>query len=145
MTDPRRGARVTTQRRRHGRMIAALLSVTIAAGITTSLSGCSFFGETVNKQFSAQDNLANQREAAIDFIGVHPEVNAITFTKEGGVSGSGTWAANALVSVGGTQYQAILGLGVGSTSWQPWPSQSATTTPSPVTLTYSDGTSEELK
>jgi hypothetical protein len=120
-----------------------VLALTIAAGITTGLSGCSIFGGIVNQQQST--NLANQRKAAITFIDAHPEVEAITFTRDGSVSGSGTWAANAVVFVGKLRYEAILGIGIGSTSWEPWPSQSPAPSPAPVTLTYSDGTSEILK
>jgi len=133
-----------TRRPRCGRIVGAALAVIIGAVITTGLSGCSIFGGIVNQQLSTEQNLAKQRKAAAEFVGAHPDVEAITFTREGSVSGSGTWAANAFVLVGDRRYEAILGIGIGSTSWEPWPSQTPSPTAIPVTVTYSDGTSEVL-
>lgn len=134
---------MTLHPRLHRPVARAALVTVIAAAITTGLGGCSIDGGKMNHQRST--NLANQRKAAIEFIGSHPEVEAIAFTREGSVSGSGTWAANALVSVGQVQYQAILGIGIGSTSWEPWPTGVPAPTPMRVALTYSDGTSEIVK
>ena len=90
-------------------------------------------------------NLANQRKAALEFVGPRPEITKVVFSEEGSVGGSGLWAANAVLTVDGEEYQAILGLGIGATSWEPWQSPPPGTKPSTVTLVYSDGTTEVLK
>lgn len=71
-----------TRRPRRGRIVGAALAVIIGAVITTGLSGCSIFGGIVNQQLSTEQNLAKQRKAAAEFVGAHPDTEAITFTRE---------------------------------------------------------------
>ena len=87
-------------------------------------------------------NLANQRKAALEFVGPRPEITKVVFSEEGSVGRSGLWAANAVLTVDGEKYQAILGLGIGATSWEPWRSPPPGIKRSTVTLVYSDGTTE---
>ena len=140
-----KGNGVTTQRRRNGRMVAALLSVIIAAGMITSLSGCSIFGGIVNQQLSTEDNLANQRKVAEQTIRDYPNpaLESIRFTSEGHVNGGGDWNANAIVTIEGKEYQELLGiqLSMGDVFPKPPPGSAA----GPVTVIYSDGTTEVLK
>lgn len=91
-----------------------------------------------------QTNLANQRKAAMEFVSTRPEVEKITFTQEGSVGGAGYWAANAIVTVDGKDYQAILAVGALG-SGEPWDNATPLTFPTAVTLVFSDGTSEVLK
>lgn len=115
------------------------LIVVIALALASSLSGCGSGGNDVNKE----TNLANQREAAELFLESRRGVEKIRFTHEGGKPGLGAgWRANAVVTVGGNEFQAILGLL--SISNEPLPSVSPDWTQGPVTVIYSDGSSEVI-
>lgn len=90
-------------------------------------------------------HVANQRKAALAFLALEDGVETIRFTQEGSKPGLGApWSVNAVITIGGTDYQAILGLDRWSMSSEPLP---ATTppTPAPVTVIYSDGSSEVLE
>lgn len=91
-----------------------------------------------------QVNLANQREAAIAFLDMQGGVEKIHFTQEGGYPGFGaSWRASALVTVSGEDYRAILGPNLISSN--PLPSIPPTPKSVPVTIVYSDGSSEVLE
>lgn len=93
-----------------------------------------------------ETNLANQRKAAVAFIGAKRGVEEITFTREGGRSGVGApWAVNAVVTVGGHEYHAILGVNAGSGVSEPLPTVPAEDVPTSVLVTYSDGSSEVIE
>ena len=96
----------------------------------------------MSDQPTTATNLANQRKAALEFVGPRPEITKVVFSEEGSVGGSGLWAANAVLTVDGNEYQAILGLGIGATSWEPWQNPPPGTMRSTVTVVYSDGTTE---
>lgn len=125
-------------------MVAAALIVVLAAGVAGGLSGCSIFRGLVNQQLSTEENLANQRKFAMEFIGDYhnPELQSIRYTTEGHVNGAGSWAASVVLVVGGKEYAGVLGH---LTSGEPLPKAPPGTRPGDVTVTYTDGTSEVLK
>jgi hypothetical protein len=125
-------------------VIAAALALTITAGITTSLSGCSIYGGIVNQQLSTEDNLANQRKFALEFIHKYrnPGLQSIQFTTEGYVNGAGDWIANAVLTIEAKQYKGSLG---DLTGGGPLPKAPPGAKPGDVTVIYSDGTSEVLR
>src|SRR3954465_1431217 len=121
-----------------GRLAAVCCVFALLAGST----GCSIFGGTaVNERTAHQENLAKQREVALAFIRDSPDVDTIKFTHEGNRPGIGaSWRANAIVTIDGKNYKEILALrfiiGDGLPSVPP------DTARGPVTVIYSDGTSE---
>jgi hypothetical protein len=123
------------------RVVVAVLVVAVAVGV----SGCSLLRGAVNQQLTTEENLANQRKVALQTIRDYPNpaLESIRFTSEGHVNGAGGWAANAVVTIDGEQYQEILGtiVSVGDG----FPKAPAGSSSGPVTVTYSDGTSEVLK
>lgn len=57
-----------------------------------------------------QTNVANQTTVALIFRKNYPAVEKIWFTREGNKSGFGPpWSVNAVVTLGGREYQQILG------------------------------------
>ena len=96
----------------------------------------------MNQQASTATNLANQKEAALKLISHRPETQRIEFTEEGGFSGAGYWSAYAIVTIAGNNYQEDLGLQM--VGGDPLPAPDPESTPSPVPVTYSDGSSEVL-
>jgi hypothetical protein len=122
-------------------VVVAVLVVALAAGV----SGCSLLRGAVNQQLTTQENLANQRKVALQTIHDYPNpaLESIRFTKEGHVDGSGGWSANAVVTIDGQQYQEILGTSLSGGDAVPTVPPGSIS--GPVTVTYSDGTSEVLK
>lgn len=85
------------------------LAVTaVVVGVCMGLGACSPVGGSAADR---QTNLANQRKEALKLVKdyPHPELESIRFTQDGSVSGGGQWAANAVVTVGGKDYEEILG------------------------------------
>lgn len=128
------------QANRGGRAILAAIAIIV--GVCVGLSGCSLPGLERAKQMQA--NLANQRKVAVKFVKNYPnpELEAIAFTNRGSVDGSGSWGANAVITVAGTRYNGILGTFMSSGDALPPVGPEAK--PGAVTLIYSDGTSEVL-
>ena len=96
----------------------------------------------MNQQASTATNLANQKKAALLFISGRPETERIRYTQEGGFNGAGSWSAYATVTIGGKDYGEHLGLTL--VGGDPLPPPEPGSTPSPVPITYSDGSSEIL-
>lgn len=96
----------------------------------------------MNQQASTATNLANQKKAALLFISGRPETERIRYTQEGGFNGAGSWSAYATVTIGGKDYGEHLGLTL--VGGDPLPPPETGSTPSPVPITYSDGSSEIL-
>lgn len=124
------------------RVGALLVAIVIAVGACVGLGGCSQFG--VDKAKQLQTSLANQRKVAVKLVEDYPnpELETIEFTDRGRVNGSGSWAANTVITVAGTEYYGTLGtffsIGDGL------PPITSGAEPGPVTLVYSDSTSEVL-
>lgn len=126
-------------------MVVAAAVVAVAAGVVSGLSGCSIFRGMVNQQLTTEENLANQRKVAEQTIRdyPHPALESIRFTSEGHVNGGGDWNANAVLTVEGKEYYELLGILLSGGDVLPTvPPGSA---PGPVTVSYSDGTSEVMK
>lgn len=127
------------------RVVVATLIVALAAGVTSGLSGCSIFLALSNHQPSREENLANQRKVALQTIRDYPNpaLESIRFTSEGHVNGAGDWNANAVVTIGGKEYQELLGIML--SGGDPFPAAPPGSKSGEVTVSYSDGTSEVLK
>ena len=97
----------------------------------------------MNQQSTTATKLANQKAAALHFLTSFPETERIKFTQEGGVSGGGTWAAYAVITIGGKDY--IEFIGPHFLGGDPLPDPATHVVAAPVTLIYSDGTSEVLE
>lgn len=102
----------------------------------------------VNQQTTEQATLALQRESAIKFRGRWPEAETIRFTREGHRPGpTAPWSVNAVATVAGTEYLVIIGPGIPAnflTGDVP-PDSSAESATSPLTVIFSDGTSEVIE
>lgn len=99
----------------------------------------------MNQQLSAEDNLANQRTVAEKTIRDYPNpaLESVRFTNEGKVDGAGAWAATAVITIEGKEYQEILGTFL--SGGDILPTISPGSEPTPVTVIYSDGTTEVMK
>lgn len=129
---------------RYRRVVVAVLVVALATGVTAGLGGCSVFRGVVNQQLTMEENLANQRTVALQTMRDYPNpaLESIRFTSEGHVNGAGGWAANAVVTIEGKEYQELLGTSV--SVGDAFPTAPVNTAHGPVKVIYSDGTSEVL-
>ncbi|MGO4592816.1 hypothetical protein AB4Z18_03245 [Leifsonia sp. 2TAF2] len=119
------------------------LIVAMIAALLAGLSGCSLIGDALQQKTTPQENLDYQRTTALKFKSRWPNVEEITFTREGAIDGSGEWTTNAIVTIDGKEYQEILG--PWATGGQPLPTPPTSFVSTPVTVNYSDGTSEVLE
>jgi hypothetical protein len=116
----------------------------LVAALLTATAGCSFIGDIVEQQHvTPQQSLKYQREEALRFIKYQPNVEIITYTSAGGRLGSGEWATGAFVTIGGKQYRQSIG--TGGFGGEELPETPPSYSPGPVTVNYSDGTSEVLR
>lgn len=129
---------------RYRRVVVAALVVALVAGVTSSLTGCSSSLALSSHQPSMEENFANQRKFAMEFIADcrHPELESIRYTTEGSVNGAGSWGANAVLTVDGKEHEGFL---EDLTAGGPLPKAPTGATPGDVTVVHSDGTSEVLK
>ena len=120
------------------------VAMVVACAVSVGVSGCGIGEAVADRQEQVhRDNLAKQREAAVVFIGFQPDVEVVRFTQEGGRPGLGaSWSANAVVTIGGKDYQMIIGPDI--IGGDPLPDTPPSYSPSPVTVIFSDGTSEVL-
>jgi hypothetical protein len=124
-----------------GFAVAAVIAVSV-----TGLSGCSILGgTTVSHQSKSETNLEYQREVVRQFWHDYPnpDLQTVRFTDEGSAQLNGTWAASAVVTVAGVGYD--VRIATYFSGGQGLPTVDPHATPVPVTVFYSDGTSEELK
>lgn len=135
------GRRALLSRRTTGGGLA--LTFAVVAVLIAGLTGCSSIGETVQQKTTSPENLANQRISAQRFISNWPNVEVIEFTREGSVDGSGEWSTNAVVTIDGREYEEIIG--PWETAGDDLPKPPERLSPQPVTVKYSDGTSEVLE
>ena len=120
------------------------VAMVVACAVSVGVSGCGIGEAVADRQEKVhRDNLAKQREAAVVFIGTQPDVEVIRFTHEGGRPGLGaSWRAAAVVVIGGKHYQETLGPQI--RSGDPLPTTPPSYVPKPVTVVFSDGSSEVL-
>lgn len=112
--------------------------------LLTGTTGCSLIGEFVQQQQTTQgENLRHQKLTARETRIKWPNIEIITFIDGGNISGSGQWAANAIITIGGEEYRKTIGPGFGIGDVLPLPSPGSS--PGRVTVNYSDGTSELLQ
>ena len=120
--------------------------VVVVGAVGVGVSGCGAGDDVSGQQGQVQvhaENLAKQRESALALIANHPDVEVIRFTQEGDRPGLGApWSANAVVTIGGKDYQEILG--PRSRAGESLPDAPPSSSPRPVTVIYSDGSSEVL-
>lgn len=129
------------------RVVGALV---ISSALLAGSVGCVWAGDRkVSQQTALQENIALQRKSALTFRDEwQPNVEKIRFTREGNVPGLGaSWRVNAVATIGGTDYQVILDERFGP-AWVgggAMPPELSTSPPRmPLTLIYSDGTSEVI-
>ena len=135
------GRRAFLRRRTTGGGLA--LTVAVLAVLVVGLNGCSSIGDAVKQKTTSRENLENQRVSAQRFISNWPNVEVIEFTREGSVDGSGEWSTNAIVTIEGRKYEEIIG--PWETAGDDLPKPPERLSPQPVTVKYSDGTSEVLE
>ncbi|MDR6971405.1 hypothetical protein [Leifsonia shinshuensis] len=129
------------------RRIARATGVIVLSAVLVTLStACAMWGNGgMDHQTAQTSNLKLQRESALRFRSEWPNVEAIRFTREGDYAGFGaSWRVNAIATVEGTAYQVIISPDLSAafiTGAMPQASPIGST-PAPLTLIYSDGTSE---
>lgn len=123
-----------------------LPALAIVAAIVIGLSACSSGGRAADQRTETAVSLANQRKAALQFVGNRHDVEQIRFTDEGrsvGLGGS-LWSASAVITLDGKEYEGGLGFDPGTSFGDPMPDAAPNAIFRPVTVIYSDGTSEVL-
>jgi len=126
---------------KRGRGVVA--RVAVIAALIAALSGCSLIGDALKQKTTPAENREYQRITAQNQHSRWPNMDEITFTQEGSIDGSGTWAANAIVTIDGKDYDRIIGpySGIGDDIPVPPPGFVG----GPLTVNYSDGTSEVIR
>ncbi|MFF9565233.1 hypothetical protein ACF1AJ_17940 [Leifsonia sp. NPDC014704] len=126
---------------KRGREVVA--RVAVIAALIAALSGCSLIGDALKQKTTPAENREYQRITAQNQHSRWPNMDEITFTQEGSIDGSGTWAANAIVTIDGKDYDRIIGPYSGIGDDIPVPSPGFVG--GPLTVHYSDGTSEVIR
>lgn len=91
------------------------------------------------------ENLENQRMAAIAFKKIQPGIEEIKFNQPGGYSGAGVWSVGARVIIDGKSYKEILvKKGIGGGDPLPGPNKNVPTL-TPIKVIYSNGKEEIIK
>lgn len=117
------------------------IAVAVVVAVVLGLSACALGGNTAGDRAAERANLANQRKAAIAFLGVQGGVEKIRFTQEGTYLGSGSWAVNAVVTIHGNEYKEILGEGLLGGDQLP----DVPPSPAAVVVMFSDHSSETIQ
>ncbi|MFJ8895896.1 hypothetical protein ACIRCZ_15025 [Leifsonia sp. NPDC102414] len=125
-------------------MSAALLGVALIAG----LSACSLIGDRLMPPDPPVRD--QQRASALYFRDQwQPNVEEVRFTRDGGRPGLGaSWRANAIATIEGREYYVIISpdLGPSFVGGTGTPPEAPTPAPHlPLTVVYSDGTSEVIE
>lgn len=126
-----------------GRRSKAILIFALVGCFLAALTGCSLIGDVLQQKTTTEENLKYQRVTAQNFKKTWTNTDVITFTQEGSIDGSGSWAANATVTVDGNEYRQIIGPYSAVGDKLPLPAEGAS--PSPVLVNYSNGTTEVLR
>ena len=97
----------------------------------------------MQQKTTTKENLELQRITAVKFKKFQPDVEVITFIEEGSYSGAGQWAAGAIVTVDGKEFEELLGPWTTAGDGLPDPDLSRAS--GSVRVNYSDGTIEVLR
>lgn len=126
--------------------VARVMSVlAVSAMLVAGSTGCSLMKPRGVSQQAEKSNMELQRESALKFRSEWPDVEMIRFTREGDRPGYGAaWGVNAVATVAGKEYQVIIGpnLPVTFPTGYPPPTSSLPSRTAPLTVVYSDGTTE---
>jgi hypothetical protein len=126
--------------------IARLITVlALSALLVASSAACSLIGDRLMSPDPPNREL--QRESALLFRADWPAVERIRFTREGDRPGFGVpWCVNAVATVDGVDYQVIIGPNSPITfpTGNPPPAPATPPTPLPLTVIYTDKTSEVI-
>lgn len=114
----------------------------VVVAVLAALSGCSLIGDVMQRKTTPAENHRYQRITAVNKKERWPNVDVITFLEEGSFLGSGEWCANTVVTIDGHDYRQTLGAYSGSGDELPRPVDGQP--PSPLTVNYSDGSSEVI-
>ena len=90
-----------------------------------------------------EENHELQRHTALRFKEKFPATESIRFTQEGSISGAGSWAANAVVTIAGQDYRQIMG--PSERIGEALPAPDSLPPVESTTVHYSDGSSEALR
>lgn len=119
----------------------------LCVALVVGLTACSLIGSRVMS--SDPPAKVQQREAALYYRDEYqPNVEKIRFTQEGSRGGLGApWGANAVATVGGVDYEVIIGpeIGPGFPLGDVPPPAPTPSSRLPLTVVYSDGTSEMIE
>lgn len=124
------------------RPIASFVAVGVVAALLAVLTGCSLIGDMFEPKTTPAENHKYQRITAVNKKERWPNVDVITFIDEGRLKGSGTWSASAVVTIDGQDYDQIIGPNSAIGDDLPLPVEGQG--PSPLTVNYSDGSSEVI-
>jgi len=133
------------------RVVRMMGALALSAGLLAGSAGCVWGGDRkVSQQTALQENIALQRKSALTFREEYePNVEKIRFTREGDVPGLGaSWSVNAVATIAGRDYQVIISERFGP-AWvgeegDP-PELQAPSSRLPLTLIFSDGTTEVVQ
>ncbi|WP_288622846.1 hypothetical protein [uncultured Streptococcus sp.] len=118
--------------------VLGLLSVVIIA-LILSVGGKIYMSNKEN------ENIENQRIAAIAFKKIQPGIEEIKFNQPGAYSGAGVWSVGARVIIDGKSYKEILvKKGIGGGDPLPGPNKNVPTL-TPIKVIYSNGKEEIIK
>ncbi|NUU07449.1 hypothetical protein [Leifsonia sp. C5G2] len=122
--------------------VRRVASCAVVVALLAGLTGCSFIADTLQRKTTPAENHKYQRITAVNTKKYWPNIDVITFVEEGSFLGSGTWSANAVVTIDGKDYRQILGPYSGGGEDLPLPVAGQPS--SSLTVNYSDGSSEVI-
>jgi hypothetical protein len=125
-----------------GRRSKGILVLALVGCLLVSLAGCSLIGDVMQRKTTPAENHKYQRITAVNTKKEWPNIDEITFIDEGRFNGSGTWSASAVVTIDGHDYREIIGPYSGIGDDLPLPVEGQPS--SPLTVNYSDGSSEVI-
>jgi len=130
------------------RVIRAVIAAVLGGALIVGLTACA----PIRNRLMTPDPPVKeqQRAAALYFRDEYqPNVEKVRFTREGGRPGLGaSWRANAIATVEGSEYYVIISpdLGPSFVGGTGEPPEAPTPAPHlPLTVVYSDGTSEVIE
>ena len=119
-----------------------MIVLALVGCLLVALAGCSLVRDIYQPKTTPAENHKYQKITAVNKKERWPNVDVITFVEEGSFDGSGTWAASAVVTIDGKDYRQTLGPYSAGGDDLPLPIEGQP--PSPLTVNYSDGSSEVI-